>query len=114
MASRPSLLSSLGEEGVANITATAAAKPVNEKTPGSALAAPSSDGSEKDVEAGEEGLQRGLSSWHLQFIAIGGTVGTGVVSYSLLPGVKTDQFSLTFSSSLGVEKPSQPPDQSDV
>jgi hypothetical protein len=114
MASHPSLLSSPGEEGVAHITATAAAKPVNEKNSGSALAAPSTDGSEKDVEAGEEGLQRGLSSWHLQFIAIGGTVGTGVVSYSSSSGVKTNQLSLTLSSSLEAEKPLQQLDQSDV
>jgi amino acid transporter len=32
-----------------------------------------------DVEAGSSnGLQRGMNSWHLQFIAIGGTVGTGL------------------------------------
>ncbi|KAI0154903.1 arginine transporter [Xylariaceae sp. FL1272] len=33
--------------------------------------------SQEDPEAGE-GLKRGLSSWHLQFIAIGGTIGTGL------------------------------------
>ncbi|KAK5624332.1 hypothetical protein RRF57_000050 [Xylaria bambusicola] len=42
------------------------------------VAATSLNGSQKDVEAGEEGLQRGLNSWHLQFIAIGGTIGTGL------------------------------------
>lgn len=32
----------------------------------------------KDVETGEDQLHRGLQSYHLQFIAIGGTVGTGL------------------------------------
>ncbi|KAF4974530.1 hypothetical protein FZEAL_8581 [Fusarium zealandicum] len=32
----------------------------------------------EDVETGESGLERGLSSRHLQFIAIGGTIGTGL------------------------------------
>ncbi|KAI0972672.1 arginine transporter [Xylaria arbuscula] len=41
------------------------------------LTTSSVDGSQKDMEAGE-GLQRGLNSWHLQFIAIGGTIGTGL------------------------------------
>ncbi|KAJ3556350.1 hypothetical protein NPX13_g10155 [Xylaria arbuscula] len=48
------------------------------KVPNSDVAATSSDGSQRDIEAGEEGLQRGLNRWHLQFIAIGGTVGTGL------------------------------------
>ncbi|KAH9999726.1 amino acid permease/ SLC12A domain-containing protein [Xylariaceae sp. FL0662B] len=34
--------------------------------------------SEKDVEAGDGQLHRGLRSSHLQFIAIGGTIGTGL------------------------------------
>ncbi|KAI6084572.1 amino acid permease/ SLC12A domain-containing protein [Hypoxylon rubiginosum] len=33
---------------------------------------------QRDVEAGEDQLHRGLRSYHLQFIAIGGTVGTGL------------------------------------
>lgn len=33
---------------------------------------------QKDVEAGDDQLHRGLQSYHLQFIAIGGTVGTGL------------------------------------
>ncbi|KAI8957576.1 amino acid permease/ SLC12A domain-containing protein [Daldinia sp. FL1419] len=33
---------------------------------------------QKDVEAGDDQLHRGLRSYHLQFIAIGGTVGTGL------------------------------------
>lgn len=32
----------------------------------------------EDVEAGESGLDRGMNSRHLQFIAIGGTIGTGL------------------------------------
>ncbi|KAI0482416.1 amino acid permease/ SLC12A domain-containing protein [Xylariaceae sp. FL0804] len=37
------------------------------------------DGSQSDVEAGDDGeLERGLSAYHLQFIAIGGTIGTGL------------------------------------
>ncbi|OTB08566.1 hypothetical protein M426DRAFT_316577 [Hypoxylon sp. CI-4A] len=32
----------------------------------------------KDVEAGDDQLHRGLKSYHLQFIAIGGTIGTGL------------------------------------
>ncbi|KAI1823614.1 arginine transporter [Xylaria intraflava] len=35
------------------------------------------DGSQGDLEAGA-GLKRNLNSWHLQFIAIGGTIGTGL------------------------------------
>jgi yeast amino acid transporter len=35
------------------------------------------DGS-KDVEAGGAQLQRGLHAYHLQFLAIGGTIGTGL------------------------------------
>ncbi|KAH7091170.1 amino acid permease/ SLC12A domain-containing protein [Paraphoma chrysanthemicola] len=38
----------------------------------------SSSDVEKQTAAPEEGLQRNLSSRHLQFVAIGGTVGTGV------------------------------------
>lgn len=34
--------------------------------------------SKEDVEAGEAGLDRAMSSRHLQFIAIGGTIGTGL------------------------------------
>ena len=49
------------------------------KVSDSDVAATSLNGSQKDIEAGE-GLQRGLNSWHLQFIAIGGTIGTGLVS----------------------------------
>lgn len=37
-----------------------------------------SNGGQKDVEAGDDQLHRGLRSYHLQFIAIGGTVGTGL------------------------------------
>jgi amino acid transporter len=38
----------------------------------------SSNDVEKQVPVTEEGLKRNLSSRHLQFVAIGGTVGTGV------------------------------------
>lgn len=38
----------------------------------------SDDGIPKDVEAASAKLQRGLRSYHLQFLAIGGTVGTGL------------------------------------
>ncbi|OAL01184.1 hypothetical protein IQ06DRAFT_325818 [Phaeosphaeriaceae sp. SRC1lsM3a] len=38
----------------------------------------SSSDVEKQTATGEEGLKRHLSSRHLQFVAIGGTVGTGV------------------------------------
>ncbi|KAI8623847.1 arginine transporter [Xylariaceae sp. FL1651] len=72
----PSVLASLTEEcNGSNVITTPATD--NEKSLGAALAADSVDGSQKDVETGE-GLQRGLSSWHLQFIAIGGTIGTGL------------------------------------
>ncbi|KAI0878961.1 arginine transporter [Hypoxylon argillaceum] len=48
------------------------------KTLDATLAASSSlDGSQKDLSVGE-GLQRGLNSWHLQFIAIGSAIGTGL------------------------------------
>ncbi|KAI1426815.1 arginine transporter [Xylaria sp. FL1777] len=47
------------------------------KVPDVAQATASVDGSQKDLEAGKD-LQRGLNSWHLQFIAIGGTIGTGL------------------------------------
>ncbi|KAI1809354.1 arginine transporter [Poronia punctata] len=60
-----------------NAAPMAAAMPETEKSLGTALNDSSIDGSEKDLEDGQ-GLKRGLSSWHLQFIAIGGTVGTGV------------------------------------
>ncbi|KAI1437973.1 arginine transporter [Xylaria sp. CBS 124048] len=36
------------------------------------------NGEQKDVETAEGGLKRNLNSWHLQFIAIGGTIGTGL------------------------------------
>ncbi|PKS13184.1 hypothetical protein jhhlp_000529 [Lomentospora prolificans] len=38
----------------------------------------STDPSKDDVEVGEAGLERALTSRHLQFIAIGGTIGTGL------------------------------------
>ena len=38
----------------------------------------STERSKEDVEAGEGGLERALTSRHLQFIAIGGTIGTGL------------------------------------
>ncbi|OAQ84930.1 arginine permease [Purpureocillium lilacinum] len=37
-----------------------------------------SEKSSEDVEAGETGLKRALQGRHLQFIAIGGTIGTGL------------------------------------
>ena len=36
------------------------------------------NGSQDDIEAGGAELQRGLNSRHLQFLAIGGTIGTGL------------------------------------
>jgi amino acid permease len=54
------------------------------KVPDTTLA--SLDGSHKDLSVGEgEGLQRGLNSWHLQFIAIGSAIGTGLVSLAHYP-----------------------------
>jgi amino acid permease len=99
MASYPSVLTSLGEGG----TTQAMGTPIAElnKNPEKALAATSVDGSQKDVEGGD-GLQRGLNSWHLKFIAIGGTIGTGLVSSSSLSKVKS--CSLTCSSSSAAEK----------
>ncbi|RYP21648.1 hypothetical protein DL765_002109 [Monosporascus sp. GIB2] len=38
----------------------------------------SANGSQEDIEAGRAELQRGLHSRHLQFLAIGGTIGTGL------------------------------------
>ncbi|KAI1336953.1 amino acid permease/ SLC12A domain-containing protein [Xylariaceae sp. FL0016] len=49
-----------------------------EKMGGSDEAVLSVNGSQKDIEAGDAQLERGLSSYHLQFIAIGGTIGTGL------------------------------------
>ncbi|CRK29904.1 hypothetical protein BN1708_018391, partial [Verticillium longisporum] len=54
-----------------------------EKTPHTSEAMafpPPSPGAEPktDLETGDAGLQRTLSSRHLQFIAIGGTIGTGL------------------------------------
>ncbi|KAI1383560.1 amino acid permease/ SLC12A domain-containing protein [Hypoxylon trugodes] len=46
-----------------------------EKSPGEASLTANG---QKDVEAGEDQLHRGLQSYHLQFIAIGGTIGTGL------------------------------------
>ncbi|KAI1352910.1 arginine transporter [Xylaria sp. FL0043] len=76
MASSPTLLTS-SDEGKSNEVTGTSAVESEKKAPGTELAAASVDGSQKDIEAGE-GLQRGLSSWHLQFIAIGGTIGTGL------------------------------------
>ncbi|KAI1490400.1 arginine transporter [Biscogniauxia mediterranea] len=36
------------------------------------------DGSNQDIEAGHDQLHRGLHSYHLQFLAVGATVGTGL------------------------------------
>ncbi|KAI0897032.1 amino acid permease/ SLC12A domain-containing protein [Annulohypoxylon nitens] len=47
-----------------------------EKTPTKEASLPSNEG--KDVETGEDQLHRGMHSYHLQFIAIGGTIGTGM------------------------------------
>lgn len=76
MASHPTVVTSLG--GGEDSQAAMRITPVEneKKVP---LATSSLDGSQKDIEAGE-GLQRGLSSWHLQFIAIGSAIGTGLVS----------------------------------
>lgn len=50
-----------------------------EKHPGNSIDIGSSDGSQVvDLEADGTQLQRGLHSQHLQFIAIGGTIGTGL------------------------------------
>lgn len=51
------------------------------KVSNTALASSSPDGSQKDLSVGE-GLQRGLNSWHLQFIAVGSAIGTGLVRSS--------------------------------
>jgi hypothetical protein len=77
MASHPTVVTSLGGE---DSHAAMRITPVEneKKVP---LATSSLDGSQKDIEAGE-GLQRGLSSWHLQFIAIGSAIGTGLVSFT--------------------------------
>ncbi|RYP00436.1 hypothetical protein DL766_001435 [Monosporascus sp. MC13-8B] len=42
------------------------------------LGTKSANGSQDDIEAGRAELQRGLHSRHLQFLAIGGTIGTGL------------------------------------
>ncbi|KAI2635460.1 arginine transporter [Xylaria nigripes] len=49
-----------------------------EKAPVSDSAVLPVEGSQTDTETGQVGLQRNLNSWHLQFIAIGGTIGTGL------------------------------------
>ncbi|GAW14355.1 hypothetical protein ANO14919_037570 [Xylariales sp. No.14919] len=77
MASSPTFLASHGEE--TSGTAVIGMPPFEneKKAPDTALVTASLDGSQKDPEVGE-GLQRGLNSWHLQFIAIGGAIGTGL------------------------------------
>jgi amino acid permease len=76
MPSYQDTLDSIGEED----PYTSTEKPAIESEKGSdtAHAVSSIDGS-RDLSVGE-GLQRGLNSWHLQFIAIGGAIGTGLVS----------------------------------
>lgn len=54
-------------------------KPKNTSGPGEMGAFNSSAStSREDLEAGNAELHRGLNSFHLQFIAIGGTIGTGL------------------------------------
>ncbi|KAI0470177.1 hypothetical protein F4859DRAFT_123049 [Xylaria cf. heliscus] len=80
MALHQTALASTGEDaqGAMEIRAVESEKKVSD----AALAAPSVNGSQKDLAEGEgEGLQRGLNSWHLQFIAIGSAIGTGLVSF---------------------------------
>ncbi|CAJ2501347.1 Uu.00g042000.m01.CDS01 [Anthostomella pinea] len=48
-----------------------------EKQPGDAVQSLNGS-SQKDIETGDDELHRGLSAFHLQFIAIGGTIGTGL------------------------------------
>lgn len=58
------------------MAATMNEKPQPDKLPNEATN--SVNGSQKDVEAAEARLERGLSAHHLQFLAIGGTIGTGL------------------------------------
>lgn len=54
-------------------TTSLVVKPANEKSDSS------SNGSKHDIEAADtQQLQRGLKAHHLQFLAIGGTIGTGL------------------------------------
>ncbi|KAI0541087.1 arginine transporter [Xylaria digitata] len=76
MASPTAVLASPGSETPGDAIGAATFE-IEKKLPDAALMSASLDGSQKDPEIGE-GLQRGLNSWHLQFIAIGGAIGTGL------------------------------------
>ncbi|KAI1177473.1 arginine transporter [Nemania sp. FL0916] len=74
MDSYPDTLASANDKDSYHTTGTPAGK--GEKTQDAGLAVSSVDGA-RDLSVGE-GLQRGLNSWHLQFIAVGGAIGTGL------------------------------------
>lgn len=77
------------------------------------LSTTSANGSQKDVAAGvaeSEGLQRGLNSWHLQFIAIGSAIGTGLVSFqSIIHGGAFSVLTCCSSSAAGKRSRRQDP-----
>ncbi|KAI1737280.1 arginine transporter [Xylaria scruposa] len=75
MASHPTAMASTGEDPHSGM----GIHPVEteKKVPDAELASSSANGSQKDMAEGD-GLQRGLTSWHLQFIAIGSAIGTGL------------------------------------
>ncbi|KAI1203991.1 arginine transporter [Nemania serpens] len=75
MTSYPSAPTWVGEEHPSR--ATGAPGEDEKKVSNTALASSPFDGSQKDLSVGE-GLQRGLNSWHLQFIAVGSAIGTGL------------------------------------
>ncbi|KAI1265861.1 arginine transporter [Xylariaceae sp. FL1019] len=79
MASTPSTLYSSSQEKHVGNGDDILPSPIvdNEKGLGRQASGSIHASSPGDPEAGE-GLKRGLSSWHLQFIAIGGTIGTGL------------------------------------
>ncbi|KAJ2997860.1 hypothetical protein NUW58_g511 [Xylaria curta] len=76
MASYPSVLASPGEDSPHSIMGQSSIEGSEKKAP-DAVAASSVDSPPNDIEQGD-GLQRGLNSWHLQFIAIGSAIGTGL------------------------------------
>ncbi|ORY58729.1 amino acid permease/ SLC12A domain-containing protein [Pseudomassariella vexata] len=63
-----------------NVATEKPVKKVEEKSAaaGDANNSPSINGPNHDIEAADTQLERGLKSYHLQFLAIGGTIGTGL------------------------------------
>ncbi|KAF7551162.1 hypothetical protein G7Z17_g5205 [Cylindrodendrum hubeiense] len=50
----------------------------DEKSPRGSKDKRPADGPQEDIETGDSGLDRGMSSRHLQFMAVGATIGTGL------------------------------------